>query len=213
MAVTLKRKRGAVSYKEPSSDDDLSESSGYEQTTRKRTVPTRRSTRRPAADDEAASESEHSPPPPQPASVKLQRESRTSRRRGAPKISYKDVSTDDEDEEDPDGDFELEEEQVMTVRTRPRPVAAPVSRSGETVGIKRSRSRRKATIGAPLKPNNESQVERKTTIPSDGHKPVCLLHHIYVLALILMSRPGLLCHITYSSKSLFTLPTRFTTRT
>ena len=212
MAVTLKRKRGAVSYKEPSSDDDLSESSGYEQTTRKRTVPTRRSTRRPAADDEAASESEHSPPP-QPASVKLQRESRTSRRRGAPKISYKDVSTDDEDEEDPDGDFELEEEQVMTVRTRPRPVAAPVSRSGKTVGIKRSRSRRKATIGAPLKPNNESQVERKTTIPSDGHKPVCLLHHIYILALILMSRPGLLCHITYSSKSLFTLPTRFTTRT
>ena len=209
MAVTLKRKRGAVSYKEPSSDDDLSESSGYEQTTRKRTVPTRRSTRRPAADDHGQPPS----PPPQPASVKLQRESRTSRRRGAPKISYKDVSTDDEDEEDPDGDFELEEEQVMTVRTRPRPVAAPVSRSGKTVGIKRSRSRRKATIGAPLKPNNESQVERKTTIPSDGHKPVCLLHHIYVLALILMSRPGLLCHITYSSKSLFTLPTRFTTRT
>lgn len=213
MAVTLKRKRGAVSYKEPSSDDDLSESSGYEQTIRKRTVPTRRSTRRPAADDEAASESEHSQPPPQLASVKLQPESRTSRRRGAPKISYKDVSTDDEDEEDPDGDFELEEEQVMTVRTRARPVAAPVSRSGKTVGIKRSRSRRKATIGAPLKPNNESQVERKTTIPSDGHKPVCLLHHIYVLALIPMSRPGLLCHITYSSKSLFTLPTRFTTRT
>lgn len=212
MAVTLKRKRGAVSYKEPSSDDDLSESSGYEQTTRKRTVPTRRSTRRPTADDEAASESEHSPPP-QPASVKLQRESRISRRRGAPKVSYKDVSTDDEDEEDPDGDFELEEEQVMTVRTRPRPVAAPVSRSGKTVGTKRSRSRRKATIGAPLKPNNEGQVEHKTTIPSDGHKPVCLLHHIYVLALILMSRPGLLCRITYSSKSLFTLPTRFTTRT
>ncbi|CAN9257869.1 unnamed protein product [Alternaria alternata] len=190
MAVTLKRKRGAVSYKEPSSDDDLSESSGYEQTTRKRTVPTRRSTRRPAADDEAASESEHSPPP-QPASVKLQRESRTSRRRGAPKISYKDVSTDDEDEEDPDGDFELEEEQVMTVRTRPRPVAAPVSRSGKTVGIKRSRSRRKATIGAPVKPNNEGQVERKTTIPSDGHKPAwaSLPYHVLLQIFVYASHP------------------------
>jgi hypothetical protein len=210
MAVTLKRKRGAVSYKEPSSDEDLSESSGYEQTTRKRTVPSRRSTRRPPADDEAASESDHSPP--QPAPTTRQRDSRTSRSRGVPRISYKDVSSDDENEDDPDADFELEEQRVVTVRTRSRPVAAPTSRSEKTGGTKTSRSRRKAAIGAPLKPNNEGQVERKTTIPSDGHKPVCLLHLTHLQPLISISRPGLLYRTTCSSRSSFTPPIRFTTR-
>ena len=211
MAVTLKRKRGAVSYKEPSSDEDLSESSGYEQTTRKRTVPTRRSTRRPPADDEAASESDHSPP--EPAPISQQRGSRSSRIRGAPRISYKDVSSDEEDEEDPDADFELEDERVMTVRTRSRPVAAPSPRPEKIGGTKRSRSRRKAVIGAPLKPNKEVQVERKTTILSDGHKPVCVLHLMERLVLIFISRPGLPYRITYSSRSSCTPPILSTTRT
>ncbi|KAG9195716.1 hypothetical protein G6011_00837 [Alternaria panax] len=191
MAVTLKRKRGAVSYKEPSSDEDVSESSEYEQTTRKRTVPTRRSTRRPPADDEAASESAHSPPPPPPPATKRQRDSRTSRGRGVPRVSYKDVSTDDEDEEDLDGDFELEAEQVMTVRTRSRPAAAPTSRLDKTGNTKRSRSRRKAMIGAPLKPNNEGQGERKTTIPSDGHKPAwaSLPYHVLLQIFVYASHP------------------------
>ncbi|KAI4958120.1 hypothetical protein J4E86_003716 [Alternaria arbusti] len=189
MAVTLKRKRGAVSYKEPSSDEDLSESSGYEQTTRKRTVPTRRSTRRPPADDEAASESDHSPP--EPAPIRQQRGSRSSRIRGAPRISYKDVSSDEEDEEDPDADFELEDERVMTVRTRSRPVAAPSPRPEKIGGTKRSRSRRKAVIGAPLKPNKEVQVERKTTIPSDGHKPAwaSLPYHVLLQIFVYASHP------------------------
>jgi hypothetical protein len=211
MAVTLKRKRGAVSYKEPSSDEDLSESSGYDQTTRKRTIPTRRSTRRPPADDEAASESERSPPEPAPA--RHQRGSRSSRTRGAPRISYKDVSSGEEDEEDPDADFELEGERVMAVRTRARPVVAPTSRPEKIGGSKRNRSRRKAVIGAPLKPNKEGQVERKTTIPSDGHKPVSPSHLVYLFLLTLMSRPGLPSHITYSSKYSFTPPIRFTTKT
>lgn len=211
MAVTLKRKRGTVSYKEPSSDEDLSEGSGSEQTTRKRTVLTRRSTRRPPADDEAASESDHSPPE-SAAPIKQQRGSRSSRTRGAPRISYKDVSSDEEDEEDPDADFELEDERVMTLRMRSRPVAAPSPRPEKIGGTKRSRSRRKAVIGAPLKPNKESQVERKTTIPSDGHKPVCLLQLMAVFVLILTSRLGLPYPITYSSRSSCTPPTRFTMR-
>ncbi|KAH6868772.1 hypothetical protein BKA58DRAFT_441202 [Alternaria rosae] len=189
MAVTLKRKRGTVSYKEPSSDEDLSEGSGSEQTTRKRTIPTRRSTRRPPADDEAASESDHSPP--ESAPIKQQRGSRSSRTRGAPRISYKDVSSDEEDEEDPDADFELEDERVMTLRTRSRPVAAPSSRPEKIGGTKRSRSRRKAVIGAPLKPNKESQVERKTTIPSDGHKPAwaSLPYHVLLQIFVYASHP------------------------
>jgi hypothetical protein len=178
MAVTLKRKRGAVSYKEPSSDEDVSENSGYEQTTRKRTVPTRRSTRRPPADDEVASESDH--PPPRAAVTRQPRGSRSSRTRGAPRVSYKDVSSGEEDEEDADADFELEEERVMTVRTRSRPIAAPAAGSDKTGGIKRNGSRRKAAIGAPLKPNTQFQVERKTAIPSDGHRPVCLLSLVYI---------------------------------
>ncbi|KAL1795499.1 hypothetical protein ACET3X_005723 [Alternaria dauci] len=189
MTVTLKRKRGAVSYKEPSSDEDLSDSSGYEQNTRKRTVPTRRSTRRPPVDDEAASESEHSTPP-QPAPAKRQRISRASRSRGAPRISYKDVSTDDEDEEDPDGDFEQEEERAMTVRTRSRPTAGSSFRLDKTAGTKKSRSRRKAIIGAPLKPNNESPVEH-TTVPSDGHKPAwaSLPYHVLLQIFVYASHP------------------------
>jgi len=174
MAVTLKRKRGAVSYKEPSSDDDLSSSDGQEQTTRKqRTAPTRRSTRRPQAVDNASSGSDHpaSNPP-----LGRQRRSRSSRRsQGRQKISYKDVSSDEDDEEDPDADFELAAERVMPVRTRSRPVALASPRAKESRRSKRSKSRRKTVLGASRKPNSEVQAERKVVgIPTDGHKPVCL---------------------------------------
>jgi len=173
MAVTLKRKRGAVSYKEPSSDDDLSSSSGQERSTRKqRTAPTRRSTRHPRAVDHVSSESEHAAPNPP---VARQRRARSLRRsQGKQKISYKDASSDEGDEEDPDADFELAEERVMPVRTRSRPVAPASPRLQESQRTKRSKSRRKAVLGAVRKPNNEVQAERKVVgIPTDGHKPVC----------------------------------------
>jgi len=171
MAVTLKRKRGAVSYKEPSSDDDLSDSSGQERSTQKRTLPTRRSTRRTQAVDEVSSESESEHHLPEPAPVQRQRP-RNPRGRGRRRISYKDVSS-DEDEEDADADFEVEE-RVMTVRTRPQPSAPPSSRTQKTRGAKGSKSRRKAVLGAPLAPNNGMRTEQKVaSIPTDGNIPVC----------------------------------------
>lgn len=171
MAVTLKRKRGAVSYKEPSSDDDLSDSSGQERSTQKRTLPTRRSTRRTQAVGEVSSESEHDLPEPAPA--QRQQPSRNPRGRGRRRISYKDVSS-DEDEEGADADFEVEEERVMAVRTRPQPSAPPSSRAQKTWGAKGSKSRRKAVLGAQLAPNNGTHTETKVTnIPTDGHMPVC----------------------------------------
>ncbi|KNG50362.1 hypothetical protein TW65_02897 [Stemphylium lycopersici] len=189
MAVTLKRKRGAVSYKEPSSDDDLSDSSGQERSTQKRTLPTRRSTRRTQAVGEVSSESEHDLPEPAPA--QRQQPSRNPRGRGRRRISYKDVSS-DEDEEGADADFEVEEERVMAVRTRPQPSAPPSSRAQKTWGAKGSKSRRKAVLGAQLAPNNGTHTETKVTnIPTDGHMPAwaSLPYHVLLQIFVYASHP------------------------
>jgi hypothetical protein len=180
MAVTLKRKRGAVSYKEPSSDDDMSGSSDQGQSTRtkRNPAPTRRSTRHPhpATVDEESSESEHDLSEPESAPAKRSRASRTSRSRGKRRISYKDASSDEEDEEDPDGDFEIQEERVMALRTRSRPTASRSPRPQKVRNAKgKSRRKGRHAIGAPLKPNKEVQPERKVAvIPTDGHNPVCV---------------------------------------
>jgi hypothetical protein len=173
MAVTLKRKRGAVSYKEPSSDDFL-DSSDHERSTRHtRTGPTRRSARHSQTNEEASSESEHVSPEPAPAR-KHQAGSRSSRSHGKQRVSYKDVSSDDEEAEDPDADFEMEEAEFAPVRPKRSRQTVPrcphSSKAQKTTG----KSRRKATIGAPLMPNQDAQVERRVAnIPTDGHKPVC----------------------------------------
>ena len=167
MTATLKRKRVPVSYKEPSSDDELSESSGDEQTSQKRIVPSRRSTRHTQAASQVSSANEHASPEPVP--VQRQRPSRNTRRRA---ISYKDISS-DEDDQDPDADFEVEAEQVMAVRTKTRPSASSSSETQKKRGSKDRNRRRKAALGAPLAPNKEAQVERQATgIPTDGHVPV-----------------------------------------
>ncbi|EDU46794.1 conserved hypothetical protein [Pyrenophora tritici-repentis Pt-1C-BFP] len=191
MAVTLKRKRGAVSYKEPSTDDDLSSSSGHEPSTRKpRTAPTRRSSRHPQVVDDASSESEHAAPTPpdhrQPSVRSLRR------RQGKQKISYKDVSSDEDEDDDPDADFELVEERVMPVRTRSRPVAPASPRYQERGQAKRGRAKRKAVLGASRKPNDQVQVERKTVdILTDGHKPTWafLPYHVLLQIFVYASHP------------------------
>ncbi|RMZ67184.1 Leucine-rich repeat [Pyrenophora seminiperda CCB06] len=192
MAVTLKRKRGAVSYKEPSSDDDLSSSSGQERATRKkRTAPTRRSTRQPQAVDDASSESEHAAAP-KPL-VAPRRRPRSSRRsQGKQKISYKDASSDEDSEEDPDADFELAEERVMPVRTRSRPVAPVSPQLQENRRTKRGKSRPKAVLGALRKPNNQVQAEHKVVgIATDGHKPAwaSLPYHVLLQIFVYASHP------------------------
>lgn len=174
MTVTLKRKRVPVSYKEPSSDDDISESFSDERTSEKRIIPSRRSARRTQPVDPVSSGNEHASPEPVP--VQHQRASRNTRRRGKRAISYKDISSDEYDE-DPDADFEMEPEQMMAVRTRTRPNAPSSSESQAKRGQKH-RSRRNRAVGAPLAPNNEAHVERQELgIPTDGNIPVrlCLL--------------------------------------
>ncbi|EMD87356.1 hypothetical protein COCHEDRAFT_1144870 [Bipolaris maydis C5] len=188
MAVTLKRKRVAVSYKEPSSDDDLSESSNHERTTQKRTVPSRRLTRRMRATDQVSSESEHASPEPVP--VKRKQPSRNPQRRGKGAVSYKDISS-DEDEEDPDADFEIEQERMMAVRTRSRPSAPPSSKI-QKKRAPRDRRTRRAVLGAPLAPNEEAQVGwRVTDIPTDGCVPAwaSLPYHVLLQIFVYASHP------------------------
>lgn len=170
MAVTLKRKRGAVSYRELSSDDDLSASDGNTTARgRNKSGPSRRSARNRNVDDEdddsgAASLSDVAP------IEHRSHASRTSRVRGRTKVSYKDVSSDDED---PDAGFEFQEQHVMAVRTRPRAMTAQSSQSQQGTSRKVA-SRRRNIIGAPLKPNVVKQSEQKAVavIPTDAHRPV-----------------------------------------
>lgn len=193
MAVTLKRRRGAVSYKEPSSDEDLSESSdggGAERS--KRPAPSRRSTRHRQEADDNGDEDEapidHISLPIIPAR-KLQsvrRPSRGSRRR---QFSYKDISTDEED--DPDADFELEEEPTRQPRPKPRQVAGKSLRSHQSPQSK-PRGQRKLVLGAPLKPNTTFHAERKAAeIPTDGHKPAwaTLPYHVLLQIFVYASHP------------------------
>lgn len=182
MAVTLKRKRGAVSYKEPSSEEDFSESSGQERAARrkKRAAPSRRSTRHRQQDDDGDDDasSQHASPEALPAR-KPQNASRASRSRGSRRISYKDISS-DEDEEDPDADFEedpdanFEAGGFRAPRLKPQATAVRSPRSPQSSNSK-GKPRRKLVLGAPLKPNSTIHAERKAAeIPTDGHKPVCI---------------------------------------
>lgn len=173
MAITLKRKRGAVSYKEASSDEDLPVSSDEERPTRTKIAPARRSTRQRPHDNEDSSR--HTTPEPA-APVRSPQQSLRSTRgrdRGRHMISYKDASS---DEEDPDADFEIEDEveRVVAVRTRHQTTAVQSPRPRKHSGSK-ARSRQRLVLGAVLKPNREGEVERKAVdILTDAHKPVCV---------------------------------------
>ncbi|KAH7371961.1 hypothetical protein BKA66DRAFT_468937 [Pyrenochaeta sp. MPI-SDFR-AT-0127] len=190
MAVTLKRKRGAVSYKEPSSDEDLSESTDQGHTERrKRATPSRRSTRHRHEEDDEAS-SQHAGPAAAPARKppRRSRSSRSSRNRARERISYKDISS---DEENPDADFELSEEEVGLLRIKSRPMAVQSPRRQKSQSSK-GRPRRKLVIGAPLKPNRAAQGERKVAdIPTDGHVPAwsSLPYHVLLQIFVYASHP------------------------
>lgn len=184
MAVTLKRKRGAVSYKEPSSDDGLSEESEPEEQARpKRQAPSRHSARR-------------REPPSASASPVVQRrpatEARSTRQR-ARRISYKDVSTDedDEDDEDPDADFEVSDDEMPR---QPVKRSAPSPRSAKHTkgkGVK-NKSPRKLVLGAPREPNEPHKEQAvAATIPTDGHQPAwtSLPYHVLLQVFVYASHP------------------------
>lgn len=188
MAVTLKRKRGAVSYKEPSSDDDGAEvSSEEEQVRQQRAGPSRRSTRHPDPAEQRDS------------SRTARRQPTTSRpsRRGeeARKISYKDISTDDEEEVDPDADFQVSDDEPpprtkihKTSARSPKPRAQIAHQSTKSSG----RSLRKLVIGAPRKANDAPQAATTVAaIPTDGHKPAwtSLPYHVLLQVFVYASHP------------------------
>lgn len=187
MVVTLKRKRGAVSYREPSSDDDSSDSSEQEDRMHsRRPVPSRRSTRH------------HEPsarPTPPLAAKREGTQPRAPRRRERPKISYKDVSTDDEDgEEDPDADFEASEDEPAPRATKSRTSAQPPkapSHKAQHKATSKGRSPRNRTLGAPLKTRDPSRhVPVATAIPTDGHKPSWgLPYHVLLQIFVYASHP------------------------
>jgi hypothetical protein len=171
MAVTSKRKRGAVSYREPSSDEDMSASSSdVEETSRRRqqrTAPSRRSTRqRQESPVERAS----------PIAGKRQATaSRVSRRHETHKISYKDVSTDEDVEEDPGADSTASDDEppprTKLPKTSNRP-SRPRSPRPHKPTHPKGRPHRKLVLGAPLKANEASPDAVSTArIPTDGHIP------------------------------------------
>ncbi|KAF2826529.1 hypothetical protein CC86DRAFT_293296 [Ophiobolus disseminans] len=164
MAVTLKRKRGAVSYREPSSDEDTSESAAEGGSVgRGRAVPLRQSTRR--------------------------REERP-RHRERRKISYKDVSTDEESDE-LDGDFELSEDGAPRAEPHRRAPSPRPEQRGSRASAKRKPAR-KAVLGAPLKPNTAvPTAPTATSIPTDGHVPAwaSLPYHVLLQVFVYASHP------------------------
>jgi hypothetical protein len=190
MAITLKRKRGAVSYREPSSDEDISEDSSQEEPVpSKRAGPSRRSARH--HQDVSAHRA--------PAIAQQRRQpttSRTTPRRDARKISYKDISTDDEDEDDdPDGDFEASNAEplprIKPSKTSPQLYKPRSPRPHKNKGSA-GKLPQKLVLGAPLKAN-EASLDGTTTAPilTDGHKPLwaSLPYHVLLQIFVYASHP------------------------
>ncbi|KAF3000861.1 hypothetical protein E8E13_007424 [Curvularia kusanoi] len=189
MAVTSKRKRPTVSYQEPSSDEDLLESSEYERIPkRKRSAPSRRSARHHANDDVSSQRSTPEPPSAPEPSRKSHKDLRTRRHR---RVSYKDVSSDEE--EDPDADFEAPQEHVRTTQRRAKATAAPSprpQRSGKA--REKGRPKQKLVIGRIRKPNHGADaVSDVVPMPSDGHTPnwQSLPYHILLQIFVYASHP------------------------
>lgn len=158
MAVTLKRKRVAVSYREPSSDDDALDSAVDAGLSRKRAAPVRRSARHRSTGTDQPCPRQDRVSPTQPATPSTTANSRHRPRRGVNgPVSYRDASSEDEDrvEDKEEDDFEVEAEPMLVLHRRPaRTDAAPAkgkNRSSERGSRRRpGRSPRKA-LGAPLK--------------------------------------------------------------
>ncbi|KAF2710829.1 hypothetical protein K504DRAFT_429172 [Pleomassaria siparia CBS 279.74] len=192
MAITLKRKRGAVSYKEPSSDiseEEIPTDSDRDDTPRrKRTVPQRRSTRSRLIEQSSSSAS--SRPTRRDAYVVSTSTSATTKLRGMPKLSYREPITDEEDS-DGDEDFELEEVATRQRTPRTRTRATPLPHA-----LKEKKARRRPTnrpFGAPLKRRSTPQqvAQPPRDILSDGIIPDwdLLPYHVLLQIFIYSAHP------------------------
>ncbi|KAF2855118.1 hypothetical protein T440DRAFT_475408 [Plenodomus tracheiphilus IPT5] len=193
MVVTLKRKRGAISYRESSTDDDLSESSDDAQPSSvpNQAISSRRNATRPRhrREDGDEASSRHASPALAPSS-RSKPSARARRSSGRANISYKDISS---DEEDPDADFELDAEQTIAVRTRPRrQFHASQPPRAQKIQISEGKQRHRSRLGAALKPNNQAKSEPEAVgIPTDGHKPdwASLPYHVLLQIFVYASHP------------------------
>jgi len=145
-----KRKRAHVSYREPSSDLDLSDSDIDNSSRRKR--PTRRSARHHSTEVEA--EAEPSTRQPQrtasPILARSAAAKRILRTKGKRKFSYRDESTDEGSEEDGEADYEPEEVVVQKPRSNAHSRRSTPSKRSENT-VRRTTGPKKRAFGAPLK--------------------------------------------------------------
>lgn len=191
MAVSSKRKRGAVSYKELSSDEEISESLGYERSPRrKRSAPARRSTRY-RANDGDDNDDRRTTPEPSSAPDTSRKKRREPRNRRPHKLSYKDISSDEE--EDPDADFEVFADHVQPRQSKVNATAEPSpppQRSSRK--IEKGRSKHQLVVGRIRKPNRAPDAASEIKpIPSDGHKPSwqSLPYHVLLQIFVYASHP------------------------
>lgn len=141
MAIPLKRRREPVSYKEPSSDEGLTDSSDDYNESRsvrkRRAAPQRRSTR-------------NQPSAPAPAvSPGSTRESPRVQLRGRRRISYQEDSTDEDNMDESESEEPATSPLRKTTSTRS---SVPTPRSQKKKSKKTSKRMHIKPIGAPLKP-------------------------------------------------------------
>ena len=146
MAIDLKRKRVTVSYREPSTDDDLSDESDSAHAKKQwPATPWRRSARHQVQVVVPSSSKSSQRPASRPEAPSTRRNT-GSRLRKKPAVTYRESSSDDGLDED-----YAEEEEEATAPTRPRQRGPSTVRSPRAQPTKRPRGRPKRTLGAPLK--------------------------------------------------------------
>lgn len=211
MAVTLKRKRDAVSYREPSSDEDLSDSDQEQLPRRVRSAPVRRSARHQSAEAEQQSPQRRRAVSPIPiARTRAANPRNGLRRRGKRQISYQDVSSED------DGDEDFEEEDTVVEQRPRRTLSSPRLHKGKQSGRRPGRPPSKITrkpLGAPLKPKIGRTFSSFRERPSDLQQ-YHLQCRLWQTSLPMATdRHGLRYPTMCFFKSSYTPRIRYTTRT
>lgn len=132
-----------MSYREPSSDEDLSNSDSGNASTRRR--PTRRSARHSTEVEPESPVRPDSPPRTRPVTNK-----RTLRRQGKRRISYRDESTDEDSEDYGEAEY-LPEEAVVPPKAHPQGTSPFTRRKPSGRDPNKFARSRVRTLGGPLK--------------------------------------------------------------
>ncbi|KAF2003096.1 hypothetical protein P154DRAFT_520441 [Amniculicola lignicola CBS 123094] len=185
MTVDMKRKRGAVSYKEPSSEDFSDDSDEAGTSRKRRLAPQRRSARHrtPPQQQQQAAIAQAQPGPSRPSPQKAKgRDNVRLRRRQA--VTYRESSSDDFGDESSANDAPS-----PASRTKAR-----ISKEPRPRKIKKSGRPTRKGFGAPLKPNNPAQATQSYPSPeivSDGIIPPfsTLPYHVLLQIFVYASHP------------------------